>query len=575
MVEQTIVVMKLGSSVLRSVDAFPVVAHEIYRHVRRGERVVAVVSALEGQTNRLLGEARAVAEDPDPHHVAALLGLGEHQSALLLALALDRAGLAATRLGPAELALTAAGEPLDADPVSLDATALRSALQEHAVAVVPGFIALDELGRDVLLGRGGSDLTALFIADALGGVPCRLIKDVDGIYEHDPAAGGAAPRRFDAIGWSDALRVAGRLVQPKAIEFAQARTLGFEVAALGAAHGTRVGAGPTQLSTCAQPTARLRVALFGAGTVGYGVYRHLAADPERFEIVGIAVGDLCKTRPADLPRAFLTDDPWALLERPADVVIDVLGDDQLAFEVIRQALRSGKDVVTANKPVMANHGPLLGALAHEHGRQLAYSASVGGSVPCVELVRVAARRGRITGIEGVLNGTCNFILDRLAAGDDFGTALADAQRRGFAEADPTQDLSGQDAASKLRILVREAYGRELGPADLSCVGIEGLAAGEVQAQAGLGLTTRVIAACRPQDGVIEAQVAPRVLAADAALARVRGEWNQLCVELEDGARIVARGKGAGRWPTAQAVFADVMDAWRAAGMTINGMSAAA
>jgi homoserine dehydrogenase len=574
-VEQSIVVMKLGSSVLRSVDAFSVVAHEIYRHVRRGERVVAVVSALEGQTNRLLAEARAVAEDPDPHHVATLLGLGEHQSALLLTLALDRAGLAAIRLGPAELSLTAAGDPLDADPVALDAAALLSALQEHSVAVVPGFIALDEQGRDVLLGRGGSDLTALFIANALGGVPCRLIKDVDGIYEHDPAAGGAAPRRFGDIAWSDALRVSGRLVQPKAIEFAQAHQLGFEVAALGAARGTRVGAGPTQLAPCAHQAARLRVALFGAGTVGYGVYRHLAADPERFEIVGIAVGDLGKARPDDLPRALLTDDPWALLHRPADLVIDVLGDDRLAFGVISHALRSGKDVVTANKPVIAHHGPLLEALAREHGRQLAYSASVGGSLPCVELVRLAAHRGRITGLEGVLNGTCNFILDRLAAGDAFGTALADAQRRGFAEADPTQDLSGQDAASKLRILVREAFGRELGPEDLSCLGIEGLSAKDMQAQGGLGLTTRVVAACRHQDGVIEAQVAPRVLAANEPLARVRGEWNQLCVELEDGARILARGKGAGRWPTAQAVFADVMDAWRATRRTASGMSAAA
>jgi homoserine dehydrogenase len=220
--------------------------------------------------------------------------------------------------------------------------------------------------------------------------------------------------------------------------------------------------------------------------IGHVTARHSVAMMSRAQLaqLGLGIGSILSPTVAQfgdlaaggLQLLFLsyslTDDPWALLHRPADLVIDVLGDSQLAFGVISRALRSGKDVVTANKPVMAHHGPLLEALAHEHGQQLAYSASVGGSLPCVELVRAAARRGRITGLEGVLNGTCNFILDRLAAGEDFGAALADAQRRGFAEADPTQDLSGQDAASKLRILVREAFGRELGPEDLSCLGIE-------------------------------------------------------------------------------------------------------
>jgi homoserine dehydrogenase len=557
-----IVVLKLGSSVLPRKDSFPAVVSEIYRHVREGQRVVAVVSALEGQTNRLLSEAHAVNEAPDPNLLAELLGTGELQSALLLVLALERAGIPALHLGPAELGMVASGNPLDSDPVSIDAGRLRTALRENAVVVVPGFIAVDEAGRSVLLGRGGSDLTALFIARSLGNVPCRLIKDVDGVYERDPAIPGIVPRRFSEISWADALGVAGQLVQEKAIRFAQDHRLPFEIAALGTEGATRVERGPSRLLSQAAAPRPLRVALFGAGTVGYGVYRHLAAAPERFQVVGIAVRDLAKPRPADLPLELLTDDPWMLLEQPSDLVIEVLGGEDPALGLIARALESGRDVVTANKPVVADHGSLLEELAERHGRSFRYSASVGGSLPAVELATLAAARGDVVAVEGVLNGTCNFILDRLADGEQFDTALVEAQRRGFAEADPTQDISGADTASKLRILARAAFGEELSAAQVLRAGIDGIAAAEVAEASALGVATRLVASCRRSGERLTAEVAPTRLPGEAALAGVRAEWNEVRIELADGGEIVSRGKGAGRWPTAESVFADVMDAWR-------------
>jgi homoserine dehydrogenase len=559
--QSSIVVLKLGSSVLPDATHFPAVVHEIYRQVRVGRRVVAVVSAVGGATDRMLADSRAVSESPDPHELAELLGFGERESALLLGLALERAGIPATRLGPEDFGLVARGAPLDAEPQSLDAGLLRAALDAHAVVVVPGFIACDSQGRSVLLGRGGSDLSALFIADALG-ADCRLVKDVDGIYERDPASAGALPRRFESIGWRDALAVAGRLVQPKAIAFAEARGLAFEVAAIGAPHATRVGPGPSRLLPPGPPPQRLRVALFGAGTVGYGVYQLLAAQPERFEVVGVAVRDLGKLRPADLPRALLTDDPWALLARPADLVVELLGGEEPAAALMARALEAGRDVVTANKPVVAEHGALLEEHAARHGRRFAYSASVGGSLPAVELARAAGAGGRVRALEGVLNGTCNYILDRVAAGAPFAEALAEAQRLGYAEADPAQDLSGTDAASKLRILARAAFGAELGQDAVRTSGIDGLDATAIKDDAARGHATRLVAGCRIAGNRLDCEVAPRRLPASATLSQVRGEWNLLRIELENGEPIVARGKGAGRWPTAEAVFADIMDAWR-------------
>jgi len=556
-----IAVLKFGSSILRDVHAVPGAVHEIYRHVQDGQSVLAVVSALMGETDRLLDMAKALDEVADPWRIAEFLSTGERQSALLLSVALERSGLSCAVVEPAAIDLRAQGDPLDSDPVSVNAHTLRRKLASAQVVVVPGFYAVDESDRTVLLGRGGSDDTALFIARELGAA-CRLVKDVGGIFERDPAVPGPAPRRYATIHWDEALGVAGKLVQPKAIRYARAHGLSFEVTALNTSTGSIVGPGPTRLAETAAPAqGPLKVILFGLGTVGYGVYRALSAHPEAFDIVGVAVRNPANRRDG-VPDQLLTDDIDDLITREADLAIEVLAGDAPSGHVIEQALRAGRDAVTANKEVMANRGVELEELAHRNGRLLRCSASVGGSLPAIETVRRISANGRVVSVEGVLNGTCNFILDSLAGGVPFDVALADAQRLGFAESDPSFDLSGRDAASKLRILARHAFGIDLGDTEMEVVGITGIDHEQATEARQGGEEIRLVARCeQTADGHV-AIVRPVRLSADDPLAQVRGANNLLRLRLESGDTVVVTGRGAGRWPTSESVFADVMEIYR-------------
>jgi len=556
-----IVVMKFGSSIFEGVDSVPRAVHAIYRHVQRGERVIAVVSALAGETDQLLGMVDQLDKEADPYRIASFVATGETKSALLLSIALERVGIATQLLSPEGIGLIAEGSPLDSDPCKVNVGAVQKYLSACQVAVLPGFIACDTQGRTVLLGRGGSDDTALFVAQQLK-AGCRLVKDVDGIFERDPDLPGPAPRRFVTITWPDALKVAGKLVQPKAIKFAEQHQMNFEVASIGTTGGTLVGPGPTRLAEVAHPDdGPLRVALFGAGTVGYGVYQALAAHPERFEIVGIAVSDLNKARET-LPKTLLTDDVESLLEQSADLTIELMGGCEPARSVITHSLRNSRDVVTANKDLMADESEKLEELAHRNGLLLKSSASVGGGLPAIESIRRISANTPVKSIEGVLNGTCNFILDHLAAGWDFDTAVKAAQDKGFAEADPSYDLSGRDAASKIRILARTAFGTHLQDEEVTCKGIENISTESAQAARAAGRETRLVARCWKEDGQVFAEVLPRELPAEHPLAQVRGENNRLRLELESGEELLVSGKGAGRWPTSESVFADLMEIYR-------------
>jgi len=556
-----ILVMKFGSSILADVDSVPRAVHAIYRHVQRGERVIAVVSALEGETDQLLEMIGKLDADADPYRIASFVGTGETKSALLLSIALDRVGLATQLLSPEGIGLLAHGDPLDSDPCELNVNALHQSMSACQVAVMPGFIACDRRGRTVLLGRGGSDDTALFVAQQLN-AGCRLVKDMDGIFERDPSEPGPTPQRFETITWVDALRVAGKLVQPKAIKFAEQHQMNFEVASIGTTGGTLVGPGPTCLAEHAHPdNGPLKVALFGAGTVGYGVYRALAAHPERFEVVGIAVSDLNKQR-EDLPQSLLTDDIFSLLDQDVDLTVELMGGCEPARNVITHALSNGQDVVTANKELMANESEQLEELAHRNCLLLKCSASVGGGLPAIEGVKRISENANVKSIEGVLNGTCNFILDHLADGWDFDKAVKAAQDKGFAEADPSFDLSGQDAASKIRILARTAFGASLLEPDVNCRGIEDISTEFAQTTRAAGREIRLVARCWKDNGKVSAEVLPRELPAEHPLAQVRGESNMLRLELETGEELLLSGKGAGRWPTSESVFSDLMEIYR-------------
>jgi homoserine dehydrogenase len=560
-----IIVLKFGSSVLTDESAVPGAVHEIYRWLRQGRRVVAVVSALGKTTDHLLARAEQMAGAPEPAGLAALLATGEATSAALLALALDRAGVPAALLDSWRVGLRTDGPLLDAEPRELNRRELFRALDERPVAVLAGFVGQDGEGRTSLLGRGGSDLTAFFVAQRLGAECCRLIKDVDGIYDGDPTA-SQAPRRFATLTWDDAFRLGGRVVQPKAIRYAERYGLAFEVSACGSGVATVVGPGPTRYcERAAEPPAAprpLRVALLGLGTVGLGVYRHLAADPERFQVVGIAVRRPAKHQGDGVPMELFSSDPWKLLEVDSDLVVEAIGGQHPAADLVRAALDRGRDVVTANKAVVAAHGAELLARAEAHGAQLVFSATVGGGVPVIETVERVARRGRILAVEGVLNATTNFVLDRITAGFDLAAAVASAQENGFAEADPSNDLSGLDAVHKLVIVARAAFGVHLTVAQVDCRGIDDIDAEEVRAVHAAGSAVRLVASCRRTPEGVVARVCPLRLPADHPLAQPHDEQNRVLVQPEVGPAVIADGKGAGRWPTAESVTADIFDVYR-------------
>ncbi|MCA9298883.1 MAG: hypothetical protein KDA28_07445, partial [Phycisphaerales bacterium] len=260
-----LIVLKFGGSVLTDAKRLRIAVHEIYRWRREGWQVVAVVSALHGRTDALEADLHPHA---DPHARASYLASGEREAASLLGVQLDRAGLPASVFGPGQIGLLATGHPLDAHPYDVDRERLRDALDRDGVVVVPGFIANDTDGRIVTLGRGGSDLTALFLAHALDADRCRLIKDVDGLYDDDPARAGA--RRYDAATFEDALDTDGSIVQHKAVHFAIEHERPFELGRCNGTRPTSIGPGPTTFGEPDLPRP-LRVAILGHGCVGGGV----------------------------------------------------------------------------------------------------------------------------------------------------------------------------------------------------------------------------------------------------------------------------------------------------------------
>jgi homoserine dehydrogenase len=558
-----IVVLKFGSSVLNREDGLAAVVQEVYREVREGKKVLAVVSALAGVTDRLLASARQCFEDPQPAPLAGLLSTGESASAAWLEMALEEAGIPAVAADPGRLGLEIQGPLLDADPTDLDVEAVHRLFDEFQVIVLPGFFGRSPCGSPALLGRGGSDLTALFAAQRLGAEECRLLKDVPAIYPHDPDQEPNPRYCYASATWAETLRVGGQITQAKAVEFAQEHELSFTVASPLASYKTHVGHGPIEIQSPIPPSPPLRVVLLGLGTVGGGVYRKLAQQNDRFEVVGIAVRDKSKLRDVQIPDELLVDDPLLLLERPADVVVELIGGEEPAGSLIQAALESGRHVVTGNKAVIAFRGSDLEGKARAAGVQLKYSASVAGSVPAIEQVQAVAKQEAIDRIEGVLNGTCNFILERLGEGLDFDVALREAQEQGFAEADAGLDLSGADTAYELAILARAAFGVDLDPNAIDCRGIEELTPSRVLDAKSRGQAIRLVATCHSTSDGIEARVRPTELSLDHPLAGARGVENRVLIHPRDKKPILLSGKGAGRWPTTAAVLADLLDLYRA------------
>jgi homoserine dehydrogenase len=239
-VSRPTIVLKFGSSVLRSVDDLPRAVEEIERHRTLDRAVIAVVSAIGTTTDDLMAKAHHISRHPEPSALALMVATGEDVAAAFLTMALENAGVPVALMEPVGIGLKCEGPPLDAIPCGLDVELVRRALSGGSVGVVPGFYGRGPDGKIFLLGRGGSDLTALHLAHSLGGT-CRLLKDVDGVYDADPDSPTRGARRYAQLHYDDALALQAEVVQEKALRFAREHGMTFEVAAPGAERSTRIG----------------------------------------------------------------------------------------------------------------------------------------------------------------------------------------------------------------------------------------------------------------------------------------------------------------------------------------------
>jgi len=553
-----ICVLKFGSSVLAGADDFPSAVLEIYREIRQGRKVVAVVSAVGDTTDRMLAEARAAWGEPDPESLARLLETGEAQAAARLGLALDATGVPARILDPVQIGLVTSDRVLDAEPLTFRPEVIQHAFAEVPVVVVPGFSGRRLDGRPSLLGRGGSDLTALFLAHGLQAQECRLLKDVDGLLQVRDDGTLDHGTRYATAHYDECLRVGGPLIQPKAVEFAAACGMSFRIARCGTSGGTLAGPIPSAFEPVPQRHP-LRVALAGLGTVGGGVRRWLECLPSDFQIVGILVKNPKRHRTDTIPGMLRVSDPKSLLARDPDLAIELIGGQDTAALLEKECRVRNIHLVTANKQLLAGDASFLDALASHSATLVTGSASVGGSVPALETVSRLAANRTVTQLEGVINGTCNYILDRMHEGLNLDEALTEAQLAGMAEADPFLDISGWDCVYKLSLLATRGFGRSVPPELIERQGLDAATTALVQKAMREGKQVKLVAEAALVDGRVKARVRLASLPGDHPLAHCRREENALLVTTEDQETVVVRGKGAGRWPTTLSVVADVLD----------------
>jgi homoserine dehydrogenase len=338
----------------------------------------------------------------------------------------------------------------------------------------------------------------------------------------------------------------------------------------------------------------LRVAVLGAGTVGQAVIDGLTQHPERLEaadgrqicLSAVAVRDLAKTRASGIPTSLLTDAPAHAVADPAiDVIVELMGGIEPARTLIAAALGAGKAVVTANKAVVAHHGPELEAAARRSGAAFRFEAAVGGGIPVLGPIAAELAGNEITRIRGIVNGTTNYILTAMAdEGRPYDEVLRDAQERGYAEADPSGDVEGDDAVNKLVILSRLAFDEWLDPSTVARrpptirgdgkPGITGVTDRDIEGAAKLGLTIKLLATAGPGESGIETAVMPTAVPADGAFGRTGGVMNRIEIEAEPLGTVAFSGPGAGGGATSSAVLGDLIAVARGAGSTWAGRPAA-
>jgi homoserine dehydrogenase len=318
----------------------------------------------------------------------------------------------------------------------------------------------------------------------------------------------------------------------------------------------------------------LRVAVLGGGSVGSQVAALLLEHGDELaaragaglELVGVAVRNVDAPRDTTIPAELITTDAESLI-LGADIVVELIGGIEPARTYILQALNSGADVITANKAVLANHGPELFEAAEQVGAQLYYEAAVGGAIPIIRPLRDSLAGDRVKRILGIVNGTTNYILDRMdSRGDDLDEALAEATRLGYAEADPTADIEGFDAAQKAAILASLAFHTTVPLEAVHREGITSITRDQVVAARKAGYVVKLLAICErlTVDGVegVSARVHPALVPLDHPLAAVHGANNAVFVQAEAAGSLMFYGAGAGGIETASAVLGDLVSAAR-------------
>ncbi len=311
------------------------------------------------------------------------------------------------------------------------------------------------------------------------------------------------------------------------------------------------------------------IGLLGCGTVGTGVARMLMHNQDILQsrvgavlkLKNVADIDIQRDRGVVFEDGVLTTDAASVINDPQiDIVIETIGGLGIASKLITGAIENGKQVVTANKALLASQGAPLFQAAAAKGVELAFEASVGGCMPVIKTIRESLVGNRILAMSGILNGTCNYILSKITDdGDTFETALAEAQRRGFAEADPTLDVEGADTAHKLAILTSLAYGAHLNLGDIYVEGISRITPLDIEIAAQFGYKIKLLAISKNRGDMVEARIHPTMIPCDNLLSSVSGALNAITITGDAVGDILLYGRGAGMMPTASAIVSDVVD----------------
>jgi len=316
------------------------------------------------------------------------------------------------------------------------------------------------------------------------------------------------------------------------------------------------------------------IGLMGLGVVSGGVARVLTEKakvlaehigcPLVLRRVKVLESDLSRPQAKELGlKLFTTDADEFFAEAGVDIVIEAIGGEKPALDYLKRALSAGKHVVTSNKEVIAKHGAELFALAQKKGVGLHYEASVGGGIPLISPFQQELVANKISGIYAIINGTTNYILTKMAKEDiDFPSALKSAQKLGYAEADPRNDIEGIDATYKLAILASLAFHTQVRPQDVHCEGISRMDSRDFKYARELGFAIKLLAIGKQSDGLIEVRVHPVFIPEESLLAKVDGVYNAILVEGDLVGRVLFYGEGAGAKPTSSAVIADVVSAAR-------------